>query len=303
MYISYDDYRVFYYAAKYENLTQAAELLLSSQPNVTRSIRRLEDQLGVRLFARSNRGVQLTPEGEKLYARVSVAMEQLQLGEEELAREKSLESGCVSVGATETAMHGLLLLVLQRFHADYPGVRIRISYYSTPQALSAVRSRSVDFAVITAGPEIDSTLRERVLMRFHELPVCGEAYAQLAEGTHTLEELSRCPLISLGRSSYTYAFYSDLFLQKKLRFEPDIEAAITDQIPPMVACGLGIGFVPGFMLESLPKELHVRPIQLDEPIPPRHISLVQESGRTLSTAAMRLMHYLTKKEAAADERP
>ena len=86
MYISYDDYRVFYYAAKYENLTQAAELLLSSQPNVTRSIRRLEDQLGVRLFARSNRGVQLTPEGEKLYARVSVAMEQLQLGEEELAR-------------------------------------------------------------------------------------------------------------------------------------------------------------------------------------------------------------------------
>ena len=166
-----------------------------------------------------------------------------------------------------------------------------------------MRSRSVDFAVITAGPEIDSTLRERVLMRFHELPVCGEAYAQLAEGTHTLEELSRCPLISLGRSSYTYAFYRDLFLQKKLRFEPDIEAAITDQIPPMVARGLGIGFVPGFMLESLPKELHVRPRQLDEPIPPRHISRGQESGRTLSTAAMRLMHYLTKKEAAADERP
>ena len=47
MYISYDDYRVFYYAAKYENLTQAAELLLSSQPNVTRSIRRLEDQLEI----------------------------------------------------------------------------------------------------------------------------------------------------------------------------------------------------------------------------------------------------------------
>ena len=85
--------------------------------------------------------------------------------------------------------------------------------------------------------------------------------------------------------------------------DPAIQAAITDQIPPMVACGLGIGFVPDFMLESLPKELHVRPIQLDEPIPPRHISLVQECDRTLSTAAMRLMHYLTKKEAAADERP
>ena len=140
-------------------------------------------------------------------------------------------------------------------------------------------------------------------MRFHELPVCGEAYAHLADGTHTLEDLSRYPLISLGRSSYTYAFYSELFLQKKLHFEPDIEAAITDQIPPMVACGLGIGFMPDFMLESLPKEQHVHPIALDEPIPPRHISLVQECGRTLSTAAMRLMHYLTEKESATDEQP
>lgn len=292
MYISYDDYRVFYYAARYENLTQAAQLLLSSQPNVTRCIRRLENQLGAQLFTRSNRGVQLTPEGKKLYARVSVAMEQLQLGEEELAQEKGLESGSVSIGATETAMHGLLLPVLQRFHTDYPGVRIRISYHSTPQALSAVRDRAVDFAVITSSGEAGSGLKEHVLLRFQETPVCGEAYAALAQGVHTLEELSRLPLISLGRSSHTYAFYSELFLQKKLRFEPDIEAAIADQILPMVACGLGVGFVPDFLLRSLPESQRVYPILLDEPIPQRHISLIQENGRSLNTAARRLIEYL-----------
>ena len=293
MFVSYDDYRIFYHAARYGNLTQAAELLLSSQPNVTRSIRRLEEQLGVRLFERSNRGVRLTPEGEKLYARVSVAVEQIQLGEEELARERSLESGSVSIGATETAMHGTLLPVLQRFHADYPGVRIRISYYSTPQALSAVRSRSVDFAVITSSAhEPDSSLRERILLRFREHPVCGDAYDFLAQGARTLEELSRYPLISLGRDSCTYAFYNELFLQRRLCFQPDIEAAITDQILPMVACGLGIGFVPDFLLRNLPREHRVHLIALNEPIPFRYISLVQENGRTLNTAATRLISYL-----------
>ena len=80
MIVSYDAYRVFYTVARFGSFTKAASVLLASQPNLTRTIRNLESALGCTLFVRSNRGVSLTPEGEKLFARVSVACEQIQAG-------------------------------------------------------------------------------------------------------------------------------------------------------------------------------------------------------------------------------
>ena len=66
MNVSYDYYRIFYYVAKYGNLSQAAKHLLNNQPNLTRSIKNLEAELGCTLFSRTNRGVKLTPEGERI---------------------------------------------------------------------------------------------------------------------------------------------------------------------------------------------------------------------------------------------
>ena len=68
MYISYDYYRIFYYVAKYGNVSQAAKLLLNNQPNMTRTIKKLEAELGCPLFLRSKKGMKLTPEGESLIA-------------------------------------------------------------------------------------------------------------------------------------------------------------------------------------------------------------------------------------------
>ena len=73
MNISYDSYRIFYYAAKYKSFSQAAAALYSNQPNVTRTIHRLEAELCCPLFSRSPQGVKLTPEGEKLYAHIAAA--------------------------------------------------------------------------------------------------------------------------------------------------------------------------------------------------------------------------------------
>ena len=56
MNISYDSYRVFYYVAKYHSFTQAAVVLMNNQPNVTRTIKNLEQALGCKLFIRSSRG-------------------------------------------------------------------------------------------------------------------------------------------------------------------------------------------------------------------------------------------------------
>ena len=75
--VNLEYYRIFYHVAKYENFTKAARILGSNQPNVTRAMNRLEEEIGCVLFIRTNRGIRLTPEGEHLYAYVKGAMAQI----------------------------------------------------------------------------------------------------------------------------------------------------------------------------------------------------------------------------------
>ena len=109
--IALDYYRIFEAVARHRSFTRAAEALVNSQPNLTRAVHNLEAELGCRLFLRSSRGVELTPEGEALYAHVTAAMEQLRAGEAELQRQRELRSGMVSIACSETALHAVLLPV------------------------------------------------------------------------------------------------------------------------------------------------------------------------------------------------
>ena len=138
--ITYDYYRIFYFVAQYHSFTKAAEILKNNQPNITRCMNNLESELGCKLFIRSHQGVTLTAEGEKVYERVAVAYEQLRTVEEELALERSLESGLITIGASETALRLMLLSRLEHFHTRYPHVRLRISNHSTPQAIQALEN-------------------------------------------------------------------------------------------------------------------------------------------------------------------
>ena len=135
-----DYYRIFYYVAQYKSFSKAAEVMGNNQPNITRCMNILENELGCKLFIRSNRGVQLTVEGERLHNHVSIAMEQLVAGENELLKEKGLESGLVNIGASETALRLILLTELESFHHQYPHVKLRISNHSTPQAIQALEN-------------------------------------------------------------------------------------------------------------------------------------------------------------------
>ena len=69
---------------QHKSFTRAAEALGNNQPNITRCMNNLEQDLGCKLFVRTNHGVSLTPEGERLYSRAAIAFEQLQLGENEI---------------------------------------------------------------------------------------------------------------------------------------------------------------------------------------------------------------------------
>ena len=190
MTINYDYYRIFYVVAQCRSFTRAAELLKNNQPNITRCMKNLEQELGCKLFHRSNKGITLTPEGQRFYRRVAAAVEQLQLGEEEIRRDGSLESGSLSISASEAALHMILLDKLSIFRAQYPGVHLRITNETTPQAIERLRDGESDLAVITAPLPTGRTLQQTALLRFTEIPACGPAYSDMAAPRCTMAELA-----------------------------------------------------------------------------------------------------------------
>lgn len=293
MEITYDYYRIFYYVAKYKSFSRAAEALMSNQPNITKFISNLEHQLGCRLFIRSNRGVTLTPEGKKLYAHVSVAYSHLHSAELELASDTSLQNGTITIGTSETALYGILLEVLNLFHTRYPGIRLHILSYSTPQAIQALKNGLIDMAVITTPATIQKPLKQIVLKTYHEILVGSPQYAFLADKPIHLSELASYPLISLVRETSTYTFYSRFYQKHHLAFSPEIEAATASQILPMITHGLGIGFVPeAFRSEKNFSEEQLLQLPLIEKIPPREIILVEDANRPMNIAANALSSML-----------
>lgn len=293
MNISYDYYRVFYYVAKYRSITQAAAVLLNNQPNLTRIIKNLESELGCTLFVRSRQGVRLTPEGQQLFAHIRIAVEHIEAGEEELALVRGLQQGTVSIGASGTALHCLLLPVLKQYRQRYPGIRIRVSNYSTPQALTALKNGLVDIAIVTVPPaEISDPLKCKVLKYIQDAAVCGTAFSFPADHPLSLAELSRFPLISMGEHTKTYAFYVSLFAEKGAVFSPSVEAATADQILPLVMHDLGIGFIPEALLGDAVQKGTVKLVPLADPIPLRTICLVKRAGLSLSAAAWKLEELL-----------
>lgn len=296
MNISYDHYRIFYYVAKCRSATQASRLLLSSQPNVTRAIKNLEAELGCTLFVRSRHGMLLTPEGEKLFAHVRIAVEHIEAGEEEMTRKQSIHQGFVRIGASEVALHCLLLPTLKAYRQLYPDVRIRVSNHSTPQALEALKNGLVDLAVVTTPMDLSDAMVCTPIRPFQEVPVCGSAFAFLSGQERTLAQLAEHPLICLGEQTKTFAFYEALFRRSGVAFSPSVEAATTDQIIPLVANDLGIGFVPRTFLEHWRHTEAIHVLRLREQIPQRQVCLVTRAGATLSIAARELEAMLRREQ-------
>ena len=213
---------------------------------------------------------------------MAVACEHIRAAEKELSGSRSLETGSISIGASETALHVMLLQKLKAFHALYPNIRLRISNHSTPQALAALKSGSVDLAVVTTPTGASKPLSELPLTPFQEILVGGPGFAKLAERKLTLKSLLEYPLICLGRETMTYRFYEQLFLKKGLPFQVDTEVATTDQVLPLVKNDLGLGFLPEPFAEEALVRGEVYRIPLADQIPKRQVCMVKDSSRTLS---------------------
>lgn len=288
MAISFEYYRLFYHVAHYGSITRAAHVLGSSQPNLTRAMNALEAQLGCRLLVRGRHGVTLTPEGERLFTHAEAAYRHLSLAEEELQSAREPESGRIALSVSDIALRELLLPILRDFHLRHPKIQIQMNNHTAAQSVQALHSGLAELAVITTPTHAAPPLAEFTLAAVQDILVAGPRFSALRGRPVTLAELADYPLISLGSGSATFAFLSGFFAAHNRPFSPDMEAATTDQVLPMVSHDLGLGFIPRhFAAEALEKG-EVFQVSLVEEIPPRSICLVRDKTRPLSAAAAML---------------
>lgn len=290
--INFEYYKIFYYVAKYGNITKAAAALGSNQPNVTRVIKLLESQLNCRLFAREPRGVSLTEEGERLYSHVESAYRQLIHAQEEIGGRDLAGGGIIEIGATETALHLFLLDAMRDFKLEYPKIRIKVHNHTTPEILKYITAGKLDFAVITTPFHVPDSFQCDNVCDFQEILVGGTQYEYLGKGKISLPELRQYPWVGLGRGTATHDLYKDFFIEHHVDMQLDMEVATSDLLLPLIQNNLGIGFVPERLaLPLLNKKILVQiPIDCDSPM--RSLKLISDKRRGKSTAAETFCRYL-----------
>ena len=298
MSVSLDYYRIFYYVGKTGSITAAANALFLTQPTISHAIQNLEKELGCTLFLRTKKGVLMTPEAKNLYSHISIACEQIRIGEEQLHAALQLSEGSVSIGATETVLHFYLIPWLKKYHSLYPNIKLKISNSNTPATLQALKQGILDFAVLVMNGENDyaadyeknygknhkkdsgKTFQITRLEDFSDIFVGGTEYAFLAEQTRnakqpvSLSQLTQYPLVCLEKNTCTRTFLDQILNEHQVQWSPDIELATTDLIMPMVTQNFGIGFIPEYFAQAAIEQQTAFSLPIVEKIPPRHICLV-----------------------------
>ena len=285
-------YRIFMHTARLGNLTKAAHELHITQPSVSYAIKQMEGELGVKLFQRLSKGVELTEEGRALFVYVEQSFSLLNAAEQHVTDLKQLAAGEVRIGASDSLIKHLLLPKLHAYHQANPGIRIRLSHGSTPTITKRLLDGQIDCAVLHL-PVDDKQLDVHPLRNYEHVYVVGQAYGYLAERTISAQELAKLPHLLLSPGSSTRILVEQWFAAHGLRISPDIELGSIDLLIEFAKLGFGAAFIArSFVAEEMHRGDLIK-LRVQEPIPYRSIGLAVRRGMSLSLAAGRFAKLLS----------
>ena len=224
------------------SFSRAATRLHRTQPAVSQAIRRLEDELGERLFDRSSKGGRLTEAGTILldYAeRLTRLKDEAEGAVREL---QELRRGRVVIGVNEAAVHVLLPIVVQ-FRETYPHAQVEMRRVQSRQIPGEVLNRSLDFGLVTFPPG------ERGLL---SVPLGVDELVMLTHPTHplarrrqvTMEEFGRQTVIAHNDPSPRRERVLRLFEQKHAPINIQMSLPSLDGIKRAVEMNLGVALLP-----------------------------------------------------------
>lgn len=279
-----DLYRVFDVVSRNKSFSKAAEELFMTQSAVSQGILRLEKALDIQLFYRTSKGVVLTNEGKLLHDHITSALGIISAAESKIIDLKMLKMGELRIGVGDTISRYFLLPYLDRFHAQYPGVKLKISNGTTSEILSFIKSGEVDVGFCNL-PINDEQLEVTPCKEVHDIFVCGDEYRYLSQKAISFEELMELPLIFLEKQSNS-RMYVERFLKKKgFQVSPVFELGSFDLVLDFARINLGISCViREFSQEYLEKGI-LYEVKLEEEIPSRNIGIVNLKSVPLSPGA------------------
>jgi len=288
--INYELYKVFYYVATSLSFSEASKRLYISQSAVSQSIKALEKKLNRRLFTRSTKKVQLTPEGEILLKHIGPAMNLIQRGEMQVMEADSLNGGQLRIGASDTICHYYLLPFLKQFHQEYPNVHIRVANQTSIRCGEMLENGQADLIVVNyPNPVLNHTNTIKVIKEFRDVFLAGERYRELKGREVALSEIAKYPILMLDRKSTTSEFLHMIFQKHQLDLVPEIEISSNALLIDLTRIGLGVTFIPDY---CIPQTEELFAVQIKEPFPERKLVASYNEKLPLSQAAEYFLEML-----------
>jgi len=282
--------RLFLRVASTRSFTETARMEHVSQPALSRTIRLLEDQLGVRLFDRDTRNVELTSAGLQLEAVANSLISDYDLAFGDLSQAFAGQRGRVAIGALPSVAATMLPPVLAQFQAERPQVQVQLHDGLLQPLLRMLEDHRIDFAV-TIEPEKSDRLTFEPLFTDQCVFVCRRG--DPLDGTKPLpwRAFQDRPFVAMSPESSVRRMTDAAFLSAGVNLRQLYECAHLASVGGLVQAGLGVTVLPVSTLPLLIGfDLSSRP--LTDPIMARSIGVVTLAGRTPSPAATPLIELL-----------
>jgi DNA-binding transcriptional LysR family regulator len=287
-------------AADHGSFSAAAESLHMAQPSLSEQIRRLEAELGVSLFARTHRRLELTEAGRLLLPQAERTLAAAQTALESVREVRDVTGGTVAFGTFGSAHHYLLGGLVEEFRARYPGVRLRVVGQNSAEVADAVRDGQLEAGLIVL-PVDDRGLDVRPVMREEALYI--SANPKRTREPMTIERLAEAPLIlydaRFGSDDPTRRQLAERAQRAGVTIEPQIEVEYVEAALDLALRGLGdtIGTRRVALGRAFGRRLHH--VGFDPPITDT-FAFVTRRNAHLSPATRAFMELAAKRMEALD---
>ena len=224
-------FKIFYQVAVDGNFTKASENLYISQPAISQTIKRLEEELGITLFVRNKRGVTLTNIGKEIFDQVQSALNNFKNVENLVAEQKGLISGKVVIGSSSNISNKLLTLPISNFVKE--NKNIQILHIKEPQAtmFEMLKSGQLDIVITQKNQNVD----------FAYNPLYKENYLLVKQyGTNE----NSLDLISINAGSYANIMCAKIIKDKNLNNSQKVVVSSYNLALSLALQGVGIALVP-----------------------------------------------------------
>ena len=294
MSINFEYYKVFYYVAQCGSISGAAHKLFISQPAVSQAVKQLESSLGSMLFYRTPKGVKLTTEGDALYSYIAQGCDYFLQAESMFKDMLSLQSGEIRIGASDMTLQFCLLPYLEKFHQEYPHIKIKVTNAPTPETIENLKNGDIDFGVVTSPFPQGKWLEVQDVRYVQDIFVAGKKFQHLKYKTVRLGELSSYPLIMLEGNTSTRRFIDDFMSFNGQRIVPEFELATSELIVKFASKGMGVGCVVKDFAEESLMNGQLFELNLETPIPTRKMCIITHSKIPVCAAGKKLLMMIEK---------